>query len=281
MTADASAGKGRHLSLAGWAAIVVAYLSVLKLTGLLVAPDDAGIGEIQTDEEVLRAFVIPIGVSLLFAAAVTSRLGWWRPVLVEERRVQRWVLIVPAIFLVAILIAISYGELADRTMSFVALLLLGMLFVGAAEELMFRGLGVHVLRQNGMTEARVALWSSVVFGLVHLSNAISAGGGAVGQAIAVSFAGYFFYLTRRATGTLLVGAVIHGLFDFSIITGELTGELYAGTLVVGAVIHGLFDFSITTGELTGELYAGTVAALLVYPVVGAIVLIGRRRIEPG
>ena len=68
----------------------------------------------------------------------------------------------------------------------------------------------------------------------------------------MSFAGYFFYLTRRATGALVVGAVVHGLFDFSIITGELTGELYAGTL----------------------------AALLVYPVVGAIVLIGRRRIEP-
>ena len=117
---------------------------------------------------------------------------------------------------------------------------------------MFRGLGVHVLRQNGLTEGRVALWYSVIFGLVHLSNAISTGGGAVGQAIAVSFAGYFFYLMRRASGTL----------------------------IVGAVIHGLVDFSITTGELTGELYAGTVAALLAYPVVAAIVLAGRRRIEP-
>ena len=250
---DAGAGEGRHLSLLGWAAVVVAYLVILKLVGVLVAPDDAGVDEVRTNGDVLRAFVVPIGTSLLFAAAVTSWLGWWRPVLVEDRRVQRWVLIVPAIFLVAILIAIDYAELGDRTVSFVLLLLLGMLFVGATEELMFRGLGVHVLRQNGMTEARVALWSSVIFGLVHLSNAISTGGGAVGQAIAVSFAGYFFYLTRRATGTL----------------------------VVGAVIHGLFDFSITTGELTGELYAGTVAALLVYPVVGAIVLIGRRRIEPG
>ena len=252
MTTPSQTGEGRRLSLVGWAVVVVAYLAILKVVGLLVANDAAGIGDVRTDAEVLRAFVIPIGTSFLFAAAVTTWLGWWRPVLVEPHRVQRWVLIVPAIFLIAILVAINYGELGNRTVSFVGLLLLGMLFVGAAEELMFRGLGVHVLRQNGMTEARVALWSSVIFGLVHLSNAISTGGGAVGQAIAVSFAGYFFYLTRRATGTL----------------------------VVGAVIHGLFDFSITAGELTGELYAGTVAALLVYPVVGAVVLARRRRIEP-
>ena len=244
-------GEGRRLSLLGWAAVVVAYLAVLKVVGLLVAPDNAGISDVRTAGDVLRAFVIPIGTSLLFAAAVTSWLGWWRPVLVERHRVQRWVLIVPAIFLLAILIAINYGELADRTVSFVGLLLLAALLVGAAEELMFRGLGVHVLRQHGMTEARVALWSSVVFGLVHLSNAIETGGSAVGQAIAVSFAGYFFYLTRRATGTLIVGAVVHGLFDFSLLTGELSGEFYAGTI----------------------------AGLLVYPVVGAIVFIRRRRIE--
>ena len=98
--------------------------------------------------------------------------------LFERRRTQRWVLIVPVIFIVAILAAINYGELADRPAAFVGLLLLGFLFVGAAEELMFRGLGVHVLRQHGLTEAKVALWSSLIFGLAHVSNAISAGGGA-------------------------------------------------------------------------------------------------------
>ena len=100
-------GEGRHLSLLGWAAVVVAYLVILKLVGLVVAPDAAGVDEVRTDEDVLRSFVIPIGTSLLFAAAVTSWLGWWRPVLVERRRVQRWVLIVPAIFLIAILVAIN------------------------------------------------------------------------------------------------------------------------------------------------------------------------------
>ena len=242
---------GRRLPLAGWAAVVIAYLVVLKVGGLLVGPDVSGVDEVQTDEQVLRTFVIPIGTSLLFAIGVTTWLGWWRPVLVERRRVQRWVLVVPVLFLLAIVAGTNYGELADRSGSFVVLLLLGMLFVGFAEELMFRGLGVHVLRQHGMTEGRVALWSSVVFGLAHITNAIDTGGAAVGQAIAVSFAGYFFYLTRRA----------------------------AGTLLVGAVVHGLFDFSITTTEIGGENYAGAVAALLIYPALGAIVLLRRRHIE--
>lgn len=79
---------------------------------------------------------------------------------------------------------------------------------------MFRGIGVTAFRANGYQEGKVALWSSIVFGAAHLTNAIGGGGGAaVGQAIAVSFAGYFFYLTRRVSGGLLLPAIVHGLFD--------------------------------------------------------------------
>ncbi|MBA3407168.1 MAG: hypothetical protein H0U06_03755, partial [Solirubrobacterales bacterium] len=67
------------------------------------------------------------------------------------------------------------------------------------------------------------------------------GGSAVGQAIAVSFAGYFFYLTRRVAGGLIVPAVIHGMFDFSILSGAVAGD---------------------------ATYAGSIAAILAYPVVG-------------
>ena len=40
---------------------------------------------------------------------------------------------------------------------------------------MFRGIGVTTLRAHGLTEGRVALWSSVIFGAVHLTNAIGDG----------------------------------------------------------------------------------------------------------
>ena len=73
------------------------------------------------------------------------------------------------------------------------------------------------------------------------------------QAIAVSFAGYFFYLTRRVSGGLVVPAVLHGLFDFSILSGTVVDD---------------------------PAYAGGVAAILAYPIVAIILLVRRHRIEP-
>jgi membrane protease YdiL (CAAX protease family) len=118
---------------------------------------------------------------------------------------------------------------------------------------MFRGIGVTAFRRHGFSEARVALWSSVVFGAVHLTNALSTGGTAVAQAITVSFAGYFFYLTRRVSGGLVIPAVLHGLFDFSILSGTVIDD---------------------------RTYAGGIAAILAYPVVAIILFARRRRIEP-
>ncbi|WP_257136664.1 CPBP family intramembrane glutamic endopeptidase [Streptomyces sp. f150] len=49
------------------------------------------------------------------------------------------------------------------------------LFVGIGEKLMFRGIGVQVFKRAGLSEGKVALWSSVVFGAVHISNAFGEG----------------------------------------------------------------------------------------------------------
>ena len=166
---------------------------------------------------------------------------------------QRWVWVVPIIFALAIVLGIDYADLADKEIGFVLLLLLGALCVGFAEEGMFRGIGVTALRDHGLSEARVALWSSVIFGAVHLTNALSTGGAAIGQAIAVSFAGYFFYLTRRVSGGLVVPAVLHGMFDFSILSGTVVDD---------------------------SAYPGGVAAILAYPTVAIILLVRRHRIEP-
>jgi cellobiose-specific phosphotransferase system component IIC len=46
-----------------------------------------------------------------------------------------------------------------------------------------------------------------------------------------ALAGYFFYLARRVSGTLVLGMVLHGLWDFGIFTGLANGRdnLYLGT----------------------------------------------------
>ncbi|MFD4181813.1 hypothetical protein [Rhodococcus sp. NPDC058514] len=91
---------------------------------------------------------------------------------------------------------------------------------------------------------------------LHLGDAFTGGGAsAIPQAIIVSIAGYFLYLTRRVSGSNALNSVMHGLFDFSLLTG--------------AVIL-----------LDQQAYVGTFAPLLAYPIIAIILLVKRRSIEP-
>ena len=251
---SAGAGGVRRLAIPAFVAIVVAYLVIVQGVGALAQAGLDGFedGHFRTSEQVALGLLLPIGLSVLFVYAVVAALGWWRPVLIDDRPVQPWVWVVPVVFGVAILVAVDYAALADKGIGFVALLLVAALCVGFAEEGMFRGIGVTTFRINGFSERHVALWSSVVFGAVHLTNAISTGGAAIAQAIAVSFAGYFFYLTRRVSGGLIVPAVVHGLFDFSILSGTVVDD---------------------------QLYVGSLGPILAYPVVAIILLVRRHHIE--
>ena len=247
-------GSGvRRLSIAAFIAIVVVDLAILQGVGTLgqAGLDGFEDGHLRTSEQVALGLLLPVGLSVVFVYTVVAVLGWWRPVFVDDRPVQRWVWVVPIAFAIAIALGIDYADLADKGVGFTLLLLLAALCVGFGEEGMFRGIGVTTFRSNGFSEGKVALWSSVVFGAVHLTNAISTGGSAITQAIAVSFAGYFFYLTRRVSGGLIVPALIHGLFDFSILSGAADDKPYVGGL----------------------------AAIVVYPLVAVILLTRRHRVE--
>jgi len=62
---------------------------------------------------------------------------------------------------------------------------LAAMFVGFSEEGMFRVVVMTSLRRHGLTEGKVALWSSVIFGLVHIANLIGGDAKAFAQAIFV------------------------------------------------------------------------------------------------
>ena len=53
--------------------------------------------------------------------------------------------------------------------------------------------------------------------------------------------------------------------------------------VVNSVIHGLFDFSLISGSaiLANQVYLGSLAGVAVYLVLGVVLLVRRHRIEPG
>jgi uncharacterized protein len=251
----ALAAPPRRLSYGWFAAVVVAYLAVIKGVGYLAGQvwdvDDG----LYTTKDVIVQMWLPLGAAFVFTYAVVAVLHWWDPVLREPHRVQRWVWVVPVVFGVCILIAIDYADLLDKDVGYILALLLATQLVGWGEEGMFRGIGVTTLRAHGLSEGKVALWSSIVFGAVHISNALTGDvSKALPQAVAVSFAGYFFYLVRRVSGGNALNSVVHGLFDFSIITGTAIAADQGG-------------------------YPGTLAAIVAYLVVGAVLLVRRHHIE--
>ncbi len=234
--------------------IVVVYLVIIQFGGRLVG----GWGDeedILTTRGVVFTMLIPLGLALAFTYAVIAVLGWWHPVLRDDRPVSRWLWVVPGVLLVVIVVGIDYGALADKGWAFVIVLLIATQFVGWGEEGMFRGIGVTVLRDHGLRERRVALWSSLIFGLVHLTNVFSHGASAIAQAVVVSLAGYFLYLTRRVSRSNVLNSVLHGLFDFA---------LLSGTVIL----------------IDQQAYPGVFAPILAYVVLAAVLLIKRRDIEP-
>jgi hypothetical protein len=74
--------------------------------------------------------------------------------------------------------------------------------------------------------------------------------------VVAMFVGFFFYLIRRVSRSNILNSVLHGLFDFTIISG--TQIIPAGT----------------------QAYPGALLAVLVYVICGIVLLVRRNRIEP-
>ncbi|MFF7585976.1 CPBP family intramembrane glutamic endopeptidase [Kitasatospora purpeofusca] len=226
--------RGRRLTWPWFLVVVVGYLAIIQGLGALIGADRGGsTSQFPTTEVVVRNGLIPIGLSVLFGVAVVTWLGWWGEVLRYRAPVRRWVWFVPISMLAAALLGMNYLHLADQPVSLVLSLVAMTACVGIGEELMFRGIGVQVFKRAGLSEGKVALYSSLIFGAVHLSNAFGEGAQAVLQALIVSTSGYFFYLCLRVGGTLLLPMAVHGLWDLGLLS-SLVGsekEAYAGMLL--------------------------------------------------
>jgi membrane protease YdiL (CAAX protease family) len=244
----------KKLPVWGFVVIVVIYVAVLQGISLTLTRNiDVEYASPTTTDQLWRSISVGVAVALAFVAIIVTVLGWWRPVWTDRRPVQRWVIIIPILMLLTIAAGINYGGLSEKTGGFVVLLLVSALMVGFGEEIMFRGIGVTTFRVNGYSEGKVALWSTVIFGVAHASNVFSEGSAAALQVAVTIIAGYFFYLIRRRTGGVLVGAVIHGLWDFGLISSAIVLD---------------------------ETYAGAALFMLTNVVIVVILLVRRHRIEP-
>jgi CAAX protease family protein len=220
----------RSLGVLGFIVVAIVYLVIVQGLPYLTTAglDDVDYGVFPDTDTVWLALVIPVGVSGIFAALVVTWLRWWPQVMRDHRPVQRWVWVIPTIMVLAILAGTDYSDLVDQAVGFVALFIFGALLVGFAEELMFRGIGVTTFRANAFPEKRVALWTSVIFGLAHATNLFTEGASALVQVLVTMLAGYFFYLVLRVSGSLAVAMVMHGAWDFGLFSGAVTDEAYIG-----------------------------------------------------
>lgn len=90
--------------------------------------------------------------------------------------------IVPVVLAAAAFGVVDYENLGAIAFGLLVTVVTTSLLVGVGEELMFRGITIQALRDNGMSEHRVALWSSVIFGGVHITNLFTEGPQAIGSA---------------------------------------------------------------------------------------------------
>ena len=105
--------------------------------------------------------------------------------------------------------------------------------VAVSEELMFRG----ILLQ-GMLE-RYAVWpavliSSALFGVVHTTNGLATGdfSGAWWQAVAATLQGVGYAAIRLRTRSVWPMVLVHGLWDFALVTATLPGTAEDGVSIL-------------------------------------------------
>jgi uncharacterized protein len=172
---------------------------------------------VDSREHIVRGIVVSIGVGAVFLAGATTVLGWWPDALFESGRVgPAWALVVPALFALVAALNIASIDFRSSKAGLLPVLLLGTLLVGFAEELASRGVLVVGLRESGASELVVWLVTAVLFALLHGMNAAFGQSAKLTlvQMVMAFLAGTVLYVTLMATGTLLVGMVLHALWDF-------------------------------------------------------------------
>lgn len=200
----------------------------------------------QTVDSVVRSLVVPEGIAFAVLAVVVTGLGWWRIATVDPARSPvRWAAIAPLGVLVVCLVRLPLVDWSALPVRYFLLLIVGVLFVGAFEELMTRGVLLVGLRRR-LPEFGVWAVSCVLFGALHLLNAL-AGAGIGPTLLQVGFAAAFgstLYVARRLTGTLLAPVLLHAFWDFGSIGFSATAEPGDLTRLTIVGVIGLFSFGV-------------------------------------
>ena len=178
---------------------------------------------LTTADNIALNIVLPLGLGAIYLFAVLSYMGWWQPVMRENTHgAPKWtmwvLLLIAAGFIGTNLWSANWSAITATHLLFLAAA--GVL-VGFNEEALTRGILVVGCRGSTNNEVYVWLFSSALFGLMHLPNTLFGMpfAGSVIQVFFAATAGTGFYILRRASGTLLVPMPALGL-----LVSQATGQ---------------------------------------------------------
>jgi hypothetical protein len=182
----------------------------------------------KTADNFRSAILIPIGIVSVLLAVVTTWLGWWRPVLFEERTTPKWMLVIPIVAVLGPLVTIATSDhLGEFSTTHLLYLIIGFAFVGFSEELMTRGILLVGFRSE-WKELLVYIAVTLCFGMMHGLNIFFGQDltTTVTQMVGTLAMASVLYAARRTSGTLLAAMLVHALFDLSLM---LSGGVAADT----------------------------------------------------
>ncbi|PJJ57299.1 CAAX prenyl protease-like protein [Mumia flava] len=248
------ADRRRRLGWAGLIVLILGWFLLPQIVGLFVFDlDDMDDGYATVRSTIASDLGMDVG-GILILALVVWRLGWWRLVWYEARRVRPWVAVVPVSLLVYCVLVTDYGQLAEVPGSLVVVFGLAMVSTAVSEELLFRGVALQTMRDR-YREGWAVFWSCFLFGAIHLVNAVVVGGAALGQVLIAFVSGYLLYLCLRVGRGLWLPIVVHAAIDFA-------------------------QFSSGVGYAEPPLSDALAYEALLLLVLGGVLLAGRRRISP-
>lgn len=223
-TAPAASGWASFWNRGGWWKAVVfaaGYLGLYTGVSLLVGRlwgSSINTGDLFGDPlSVFVGVALPVIVGAVILFAFAASVGWLpRPLFARQPiRGSWWMWLAPILVGLVILLRVLGIDWASYSVGVIAVTFLAGAFVGVSEELLTRGIAVTLLRRHGYNEWVVAVLSSLLFALLHLSNFIG-GQSPVVVFSTVGFAfgfGMMMYLTLRATGSLIWPIILHALTD--------------------------------------------------------------------
>jgi uncharacterized protein len=100
----------RRLRVWHFLLLTAVYIAIVQGVALLLRTgQDGGYAEPTSVDYLVRSYVVPVGLAVVFALAVTAWLGSWQRIFVERRRFRRWTVVVPIILFGTVAVVTNYS----------------------------------------------------------------------------------------------------------------------------------------------------------------------------